>query len=261
MTRPTSYDHGTPGWIDLSTPDVAGATSFYSGLFGWDTVELTDDEGNQIYIEFMLDGLRVAGLAQQQPEMAGMPPIWSSYVIVDDCDAVVAKVAGAGGTVMVPTMDVMDAGRMAVFADPSGAVISAWEPKEHPGAAIVNEPNSWTWNELLSRDLEAAKPFYEQVFGWTWNTMDMPSGPYHVVAGGTDGLAGAMDMPAEFPAQVPNHWGVYFSVTDAAAACAKVTELGGTVAWGPEATPVGILATLHDSSGGSFSIMQAASDD
>ena len=69
-----------------------------------------------------------------------MPPVWTSYVSVDDIDATVAKAEPAGGTVMQPPMDIMEAGRMAVVADPAGAVICMWEARVHIGAEVVNEP-------------------------------------------------------------------------------------------------------------------------
>ena len=70
---------------------------------------------------------------------------------------------------MMPPMQVMDAGSMAIFADPTGAAFSAWQAGEHIGARVCNEPDTFSWNELVSRDVEAAKPFYSSVFGWTTN--------------------------------------------------------------------------------------------
>lgn len=257
MATPTSYPHGTPSWVDHSTPDVEKAKTFYAGLFDWTTEDDLDDDGNVIYTEFHSDGLTVAGLNAQPETMQGMPPVWHSYVAVDDADAVVAKVEPAGGAIIAPVMQVMEAGRFAFFADPTGAVIGVWEAGTHTGAAKVNAPNSYSWNELLDRDLDTALPFYTDVFGWEWQTMDMPQGPYHVVAGGENGgLAGAMAMPPEVDDQVPNHWGVYFTVADADATCARAVELGGTIGFGPDDTPVGRLAMLHDDQGGAFNIMQ-----
>ena len=63
--------------------------------------------------------------------------------------------------------DVMEAGRMAVIQDPTGAVFMLWQPNKHPGAGLVNEPVSLCWNELLTRDPDAATTFYTSMFGWT----------------------------------------------------------------------------------------------
>lgn len=125
----------------------------------------------------------------------------------------------------------------------------------------MNEPNAWSWNELVSRDLDASRSFYADVLGWTYEEMPMPGMTYHVVEGGDEGMAGMMAMPEEFPDQVPSHWVVYFIVADAAATVARATELGATITHGPDDTPVGVLAGIHDPQGGSFSIMQPPSGD
>ena len=257
MPTRDAYDPGTPCWIDLNTPDVDASKTFYSGLFSWDVEDSHDDDGTWIYANFTKDGAVVAGLGAQQPQMAGMPPIWSSYVSTDDVDATVGKVADAGGTVMMPPMDVMTEGRMAIVADPTGAVIAAWQPGRHIGATVVNEPDTWAWNELLTRDLDAATPFYAAVFGWEYDVMDMGGGQdYTVVRGGPEGIAGMMAMPDGMPEQVPNHWAVYFLVDDADAAAAKAVELGGQITMPASDTPVGRIAGLHDPAGGSFQVMQ-----
>jgi predicted enzyme related to lactoylglutathione lyase len=98
------------------------------------------------------------------------PPVWSTYVNVDDADAIVARVTGAGGQVMLPPMDVMDVGRMAVFADPVGAVFGVWQPRAHKGAGIVNEVGTYSWSELITTDVDGAKAFYAAVFGWGADT-------------------------------------------------------------------------------------------
>lgn len=259
MSTRTSYEPGTPCWIDLMTPDVDESKTFYSDLFGWDARDEFDDEGSRIYTNFRHGGDQVAGMGGQPPEMEGAPPVWNTYVAVEDVDASAEAVEAAGGTVMMPPMEVMDQGRMAIFADPTGAVVSVWQPDGHTGAEVVNEPDTWAWNELLTRDVDGALEFYQQVFGWTYQAMEMPMGTYHVVAGSDEGgIAGVMAMPDGIPEQVPSHWLVYFLVADAQATVDRATELGATVAHGPEPSGVGILATLHDPLGATFAIMQPA---
>ena len=89
--------------------------------------------------------------------MEGQPPAWTTYVSVEDADASIDKVKAAGGTVFVEPMDVLDVGRMAVFADPTGAAAAVWQPRRHIGAGLVNEPGALAWNELTTRDTAAAK--------------------------------------------------------------------------------------------------------
>ncbi len=115
-----SYPAGTPCWIDLMTPDVDGSASFYSSVFGWDAHDQFDDDGTRIYTTFKQGDHDVAGMGGQAPGMEGMPAVWNSYIAVDDVNAAAEAVSAAGGTVMMPPMEVMTAGHMAVFADPTG---------------------------------------------------------------------------------------------------------------------------------------------
>ena len=93
-------------------------------------------------------------------------PTWNTYIWVDSADDTAEKVKAAGGKVLVEPFDVFDAGRMAVFSDPSGAVFCVWQAKEHKGARVVNDPGSLNFNGLNTRDVEGAKSFYGSVFGW-----------------------------------------------------------------------------------------------
>jgi uncharacterized protein len=257
----TSYPTGSPCWVDLASPDVAASKAFYSTVFGWEVEDQL--EGDQVvYTLLTINGQPVAGLGGQQPAMEGMPPVWGTYIAVDDVAAAVASATEAGGAVIAPPMQVMDAGEMAVFSDPTGAVISVWKAGNHVGAGICNEPNTWSWNELMDRDVDSAKAFYSKVFGWTYNDQEMgPMGTYSVIEGGDNGLGGLMSMPAEMPDMVPNHWGVYFSVSDLEATIEVITANGGQTVNGPMSVPgVGLIATMHDPSGGSFSLMQGQPD-
>ena len=259
MPQFSSHPAGTPCWVDLMSPDVDGSKQFYSAVFGWDAEDQFDDEGNRVYVMFSQNGKNVAGLGGQPPGMGEMPAVWNSYVATDDVAATAAKVAAAGGQTVMPPMQVMDSGEMAIFSDPTGAMFSAWKAGTHIGAEICNEPNTYSWNELMTRDIDAALAFYSEVFGWTYDQMDMgPAGTYHVISGGEHGgLGGLMAMPPDMPEQVPNHWGVYFSVSDAQASVDAATAAGGHLVNGPMAIPgVGTTANIHDPASGNFSLMQ-----
>lgn len=255
----TSHAVGSPSWVDLMSPDVDASVNFYSALFGWNATDQHDDEGNRIYVMFDLGGKAVAGLGGQAPGMEGLPAVWNTYVSVDDVDGTVAKATAAGGSVIAPPMQVMEAGQMAIIADPTGAAISMWKAGEHIGAEICNEPNTFSWSELMTRDIDSATAFYADVFGWDIVDQDMgPGGIYHVIQGGENGgWGGMMAMPAEMPDMVPNHWMAYFTVADVDATLAAVTANGGTVVNPAFDVPgVGRMATAHDPAGGSFSLMQ-----
>jgi uncharacterized protein len=248
------YDHGVPSWVDLGVPDIGKAIAFYSSLFGWQIEQGPPEAGG--YSVALLRGRAAAGIG---PQMNPGPPYWTTYVSVDSADDAVAKAKAAGGNVLMEPMDVMDAGRMGVIQDPVGAVISVWQPNQMPGAGIVNEPNSFSWNELVTTDIEKSKEFYKAVFGWGSQTHgeDSPM-PYTEWKIGDRSVGGMMPKPPMMPAEVPPHWGVYFSVDGTEAAMDKVKELGGQVLMGPMDVEPGKIAVVQDDQGAVFNIITLA---
>jgi predicted enzyme related to lactoylglutathione lyase len=249
------YAPGTPSWIDLASPDTDASARFYGELMGWSRTEPGPEDQTGGYTMFQQDGQNVGGLMKiMQP---GQPTAWATYVSVADADATAEQVAAAGGTVMLPPMDVMDIGRMAVFADPQGAVFGIWQPKTFAGADIVNVPNSLCWNECRTRDAAAAKEFYSSVFGWTAGTFEDGPANYTIWEVDGRGVGGMMEMTDEFfPPEVPPHWGVCFAVGDCDGIVAKATELGGTVVAPPMDMSIGRFAALADPQGAPFMVMQ-----
>jgi uncharacterized protein len=253
------YAPGTPSWVELSSPDVDASAAFYRDVMGWNAIEPGPAEETGGYRMFQLDGQSVAGLMGHMQE--GQPTVWATYVNVADADETASRVKAAGGGVIVEPMDVMDIGRMAVFADPTGAVFGVWQPKAFAGAELVNAPNSLCWNELLTRDQEAGKAFYPAVFGWVAGRAACPGAPetYTVWEIAGKPVGGMMQMTDEmFPAEVPPHWGVCFAVADCDATTAKARELGATVTAEPMDTPIGRYAGLIDPQGASFAVMRLA---
>jgi predicted enzyme related to lactoylglutathione lyase len=253
---------GAPSWVELSTSDEAGALAFYSGLFGWqdDPQPLPPEAGGGAYHIARLDGDNIAGLGKQQPEEAqqGIPPHWSVYLAVDDLDATVAKVEAAQGRVLVPAMDVMDAGRMTIITDPTGAPVGLWQAKQHQGFGRYGEPGAVTWCELLTTDTAAAAAFFGAVLGVTSETMDMEGQPYTLLKAG-DGQnesAGLMRKTEEI-GNMPNTWAVYFEVADADASVARAMELGGTAIQEPMDIPPGRFAMIRDPQGAVFGIIKS----
>lgn len=247
------YPHGMLSWADLSSTDQDGAEDYYRQLFGWE-VEHNDIPGDGHYVMFSKDGKDVAGLGAAQP---GMPSMWQAYVTVDDVDAAAARAKEAGGAVLAEPFDVMEAGRMTVVADPTGAAICAWEARSHDGAGHFNDPGYLSWAELATRDLPRARPFYEEVFGWTWEKAPVPGMEYWVASyQGQDpeagGNAGAMEMDENFPPEVPAYWAVYFTVEDVDAFTERATELGGKVHVPPTDMAVGRFSFLEDPTGAMF---------
>ncbi len=255
MSERTSYEPGTPSWIDLGTPDIGAAVDFYGGLFGWDIPESENAEQTGGYRQAMKNGKPVAGVMPLMQE--GQPPAWSSYITVQDADATVAKVKGAGGTVFAEPMDVMDLGRMAVFADPTGAVLGIWQAGTFIGAEVVSEPGALLWNELNTRDPEAAKSFYGDVFGWGFEEREFETGTYNTLKVGENSVGGMIDITGRAPDEVPAHWLVYFAVDDTDATAAKATGSGGGVALAPfDISGVGRIGILKDPFGAVFAVMK-----
>jgi len=247
-----SYAHGVPSWIDHSGPDPTKASEFYRALFGWDITEGGPEYGG--YNLATKGGRNVAGIG---PQMGGPgPSYWATYVNVDSADDITEKVRAHGGTVLVEPMDVMDQGRMAVFADPAGAVIGIWQPGTMKGAGLVNEHGALGWNELVTSDVEGSKAFYGAVFGWGHASHEAgPPGGYTEWKVGGRTMGGMMAKPPGMPAEVPSHWSVYFVVSDVDATVAKATELGGNAFLPAFDSPQGRLAGIVDPFGARFMVI------
>ncbi|MCB0997532.1 MAG: VOC family protein [Acidimicrobiales bacterium] len=257
MPERTSYAHGTPNWVDLSTSDVAGAKSFYAAVLGWTLDDRPTDVGVP-YTMAIRDGHPIAGMMPMPPDMEanGVPPMWTTYVAVDDIDATTAAAQAAGGQVVMPTMDVMTEGRMALVADPTGAVIGLWQAGDHFGAGLVNEPGTLCWNEVQTSDVPAAAAFYAATFGWGTQTMDMgDQGEYTVFTVGEDGVEGGMNpsMPG-----IPASWSTVFAVADADATAAAASAAGGSVMVEPFDMPIGRLTVIADPQGAVFQAIALA---
>ena len=155
--------------------------------------------------------------------------------------------------------DVMEAGRMAVIADPQGAVFCVWQPKLHPGAQIVNEPGALVWNELAVRDTGPEPAFYEALFGWTADTAPMGGAEYTTWKLGDQPVGGMVQMNDQWPAEMPPHWMTYFAVADTDATCTRAIELGGAVHVPPaDIEGVGRFAVIGDPQGAVFSVLTMA---
>ena len=190
LAKVSSYEPGTPSWIDLATSDLEAAKGFYVGLFGWSIDEMPSPEGP--YCMASLDGSAVAACYQMSSEMIAnhIPSHWATYVTVGNVDEAMASVVAAGGTVVQESYEVAGAGRTGAVQDPAAAVFALWEPHGHIGAQRVNEPGALVWNELQVYDRQAAADFYGAVFGWTAVTGQVPTGEYTSFVLGDQPVAG-----------------------------------------------------------------------
>ena len=240
------YPNGTFCWIDLATTDVAAAKAFYGELFGWEAEEQPAGE-HGVYTICRLNGRNVAGLHEQ---VEGQAPGWGSYICVDDVDQATARAKELGAAVLVEPFGTPGGGRVSVVADPSGAAVSLSRPGEGFGAGLVNEVGTWTWNELTSADLDAAKRFYGELLGWSSEDAPGPIPRTTFTLGNL--LAGGGHAPA--PQEDPSpRWTVSFRVADADQTAAEVQKLGGTVLLPPMDVPVGRFTIVGDPAGAVFS--------
>ena len=254
----TRYVHGAPNWIDLGTPDIDGATSFYGGLFGWQFQAGGPETGG--YGLFQLDGKTAAGGMQTTPEQG--PPSWTVYFQTPDADATAKAAEQAHGSVLMQPMDVMDLGRMAILADKAGVPFGLWQPGTNKGLDVVQEPGSLCWLELYTADVPAAAGFYSKVLGLETFAVSFPGGAYTTFnpAGETeDAMFGGVVALADDPAEESACWLPYFEVTDTDATVAAARELGGTVRMPATDLPdVGRIAKLADPYGARFAVIKSA---
>jgi len=248
---------GTFCWIELGTSDGDAAKNFYTQLFGWDYVDNPMGEAG-VYTILKLGGKDVGGLYNLMPDMVaqGVPPHWMSYVLVTNADETAEKAKSEGATIINGPFDVFTLGRMAVIQDPTGAVFSLWEPKEHKGSGIYNVPNSFCWNELGTNDTKRAGEFYSNLFGWSRDTQNFGPMEYTMFKNG-DRSAGGMYRITPEMGPIPPHWLVYFAVDDCDAKVQQATGLGASVMKPADDIPgVGRFAILNDPQGAAFAIIK-----
>jgi predicted enzyme related to lactoylglutathione lyase len=144
-------------------------------------------------------------------------------------------------------MDVFDAGRMGVVRDAVGSFVSVWQPNQHIGAQLVNQPGTFTWNELATTDLPKARDFYTSLFGWG---VDAERDDAAIFTVGGNIVCGAHKAgEGEFPA-----WSVWFAVEDCDASAATAAELGAMTVLPPNDMDFGRGAVLADPQGAVFGI-------
>lgn len=242
-----SFIPGEPCWVDLMSSDVERSTAFYTQLFGWTATEAGEEYGN--YVTFWKGDAQVAGLMRQLPDST-IPDGWTTYLAVEDIDKTTEAARAAGGQVLLEPMTVGDQGRMAMLLDPSGAAIGLWQSDEHTGFEVNNENGAPVWHELNTRDYDAARAFYETVFGWDLVPLSDATEFRYSTFGAEGTVAGGVfDARAALPEGVPSHWQLYLGVPDVAAAAARVVELGGSILREPEESEFGMFASVTDPTG------------
>ncbi len=238
-----SDEHGKFIWTELMTTDRPAAAAFYSDVVGWTTVEMAAYDYT-VFETARPDGdgrVGIAGMMSIPPELAAenVPPNWTAYVSVADCDATVARVEALGGTVRRPPEDIPEIGRFAVIADPHGAVLCIMTPLPMdvpPRAVPATTPGQFGWYELYADDCAAAFAFYADVFGWTVDhDMEMGDlGIYRIFAHDGQVVGGMMTRLPQMPKA---HWAYYITVDRLDDAISRLVAGGGRVVNGPMEVP------------------------
>lgn len=261
MADYSSHTPGTFCWAELATTDQKAAVAFYGALFGWGVNDMPIGP-TETYSMFQMRGKDVGAAYTMRPEerQHGAPPHWNTYVAVANADDTVNRAKALGATVLAPAFDVMDAGRMAVLQDPTGAVFQIWQPGKHIGARIMREPGAMTWTELATRDTEGAKKFYTSLFGWKEKTSSGAGMTYTEFSLDETPFAGMMEMNAQMVGMgVPPHWLTYFQVADVDASANTAKGLEATLVVPPMDIPnTGRFSVIRDPHGAVFAIYKPA---
>jgi predicted enzyme related to lactoylglutathione lyase len=256
-------------WEELMTTDVASAISFYNKIAG-----LKAGKADPGYTHLEGSNGQMGGVMPlpDEAKKGGTPPCWVSYVGVENTDQAARMLTTLGGKVHKAPWDIADGGRIAIVADPQGAMFALYSNPKAAAPPPPPKPGHASWHELATSDHVAAFSFYQNLFGWhVVNDMDMgpAMGIYRLFAaqGMTEAFGGMYTKPAQQPG--PPAWLPYIKVADAKAATARAKSLGAQIMHGPAevpgggwimmgADPQGVMFALHQTPGKATSPKRAA---
>jgi len=267
MSERTDYPSGAPCWVETLQPDPDAAAQFYGQLFGWQFDEPKPMPGRLggEYLAARIAGRLVTGIGQAP---ASAPTaLWSTFISVDSIEAVLTRVADAGGAVIVGPLQAGPDGRLAVVTDPAGVAFGLWQPAERIGAQLVNEPGTWAMSALHTPSPERARSFYSTVFGWQLQPVSgAPLAfwrlPGYVGSGQDQRMPDdvvAVMTPIDEASEIPPHWAVNFCVDDVDTTAEHAAALGGQLLLPPTDTPGFRSAVIADPQLGVIAISAATS--
>jgi hypothetical protein len=259
MANIEKHPAGSFCWIELHTTDQDAAKKFYGSLFGW-TPQDNPMGPEGVYTIFQVQGRDAAAGCALRPEerSQGVPPHWMIYIAVDNVDEAVAKAQQLGGKILAPAFDVMDAGRMAVIQDPTGAIFCVWKANKSTGIGIAQVHGTLCWADLSTPDPKSASDFYSKLFGWHISAGQNDSSGYLHIKNGDDFIGGIPPASHRKPG-VPPHWMIYIQVDDVDATAAKAKEMGASLFLPPTSMEgVGRMSVTADPQGAVFSIFKSA---
>ncbi len=244
-------------WEELMTTDVPASAAFYNRVGGLTTQKAAWDPN---YTLFQASGSSMGG-AMPLPDEAkagGMKAMWISYIGTADADDTALRITALGGKVHKGPWDIAEGGRIAIVADPQGAIFAIYANPKSTGAGAAPKLGHASWHELATSDFAGAFLFYQSLFGWhVVNDMDMGPGmgTYRMFApqGVTEAFGGMYTKPAQQPG--PPAWLPYIKVANVKAAAEAAKKLGATVFHGPAEVPGGgWIAMGADPQGAAFAV-------
>jgi uncharacterized protein len=246
-------------WYELLSTDPKASIDFYTHVTGWTTQKFEHGD----YTMFVGSQGPLGGVTAlpEQAKKMGAPTFWQANVEVEDVDKTVALVKELGGQCYVAE-DVPTVGRLAVIADPQGAVIAVFTPTGDMASHDIAKSGEFSWHELYTTDHEAAFGFYQRIAGWErLGGFDMgPMGQYLLWGRGGKQLGGMMTKPPGMKTpdgrEVPPSWMYYITMADFDAALERAKSRGAKVLNGPMEVPGGQrIVQLMDPQGGAFALV------
>lgn len=249
-------------WHELFTSDIQGAKEFYAKVVGWTCNACPPGAPSEIaYHGIASDGISLGGLItrpRSSPTQASA--YWVAYVNVADVDAAVARVAACGGRVIDAAFDYPSVGRMALVADPCGALIYLYRGTAGNGTikGARGAAGFFCWHDLETPNAPRCEQFYKSVIEWQTWSMPMGESTYTVwfMPGRdlSDKSAGVGGMTLVDGARSAR-WIPYITVADVDAAAARARDGGGSIVQAPHDIPgAGRGAVCADPQGAVFGL-------
>jgi predicted enzyme related to lactoylglutathione lyase len=258
LLQPASSERhaGKVIWVDLVTPDIAGAKRFYGELFGWSFNDI--HTGDSDYSVALLDGRPVGGLYQRAMRPGKQrQPAWLTFISVADVVAAERSILAHGGKMLSPPRLYADRGQQAVFADPQGAVFAVLQSSSGDPQDVLAAPGEWIWSSVLTRDPDKDAAFYQNVFGYDVFELPSEDSATHILLSSEDYARASLNaLPVDASKRHP-HWLNFVRVNNATDTAARVEALGGRVLVKPfRDRHGGLVAIVADPAGAPFGLLE-----
>lgn len=227
-------------WRELMCVDVQAATSFYGSMFGWSLERL----GAQYSVFLDQKNIPIGGVVNttQAPELI---PHWTNFIEVSQLSKTLARAQSLGASICIDPTQVNELGEVAVIQSPNESLISLMQPHANtPYRHTISEhPGHICWQELHTTHIEEDLRFYQQLFDWRIDQMQLEGwGTYHSISSGVAPVGGAYEQePASKPMWLP-----YICVDDLDRAVDRAMDCGARIAMTPrDIQNSGRMAMIH----------------